>query len=432
MNLLPRLVEQSTQRFIRAARRLEPFYRDGFDRWLKPPVEDFTQALLRRRLKDEGLSIAEEKKQPAEKHITQTIIDTMNRFLIKEYRDTGSVAERAGNTKTYGLVKATFTVNPDLAEHLQVGLFKPGKRYPAYIRFGGPGPRVVPDAEDNGILSIGIKLMGVPGKKLLDDEQFTVDFSGISSPSFTTPSVQENVKLQKQIGLGTPAWYFLNPFDSHLLDMIMQGLYARIHDNPLALSYYSCVPYLYGKESGQERAIKFAVFPSLKDTTPPDIHDPDFLRHAMAKTLSRQSVNFDFAIQFQKDPVKMPIEDASIVWSEKTSPFIRVAQIEIPQQDFSHPAQDAFARNITINPWHTLPVLRPLGNQNRARKYIYQATSRMRQKINAEKHIEPTGDEVFDMLETEAKAAIKSRQSGRSVKQTGPKNKQSKKTISIS
>ena len=157
MHLLPRLVEQSTQSFIRVARRLEPFYRDSFDRWLKPPVEDLTQRVLRLRLKDQGLAIAEEQIQPGEKHLTQIIIDTMNRFLGKEYKDTGKVAERAGNTKTYGLVKASFTVNPDLPKSLQTGLFKPGKRYPAYIRFGGPGPRVVPDAEDNGILSIGIK-----------------------------------------------------------------------------------------------------------------------------------------------------------------------------------------------------------------------------------------------------------------------------------
>jgi hypothetical protein len=396
MNLIPRLVEQSTALIIGTARRLEPLYRDAFDRWLKDPVEEITQSLLRLRLKDEGLAIAQESVKPGEAKLTQTIIDTMNRFLTREYRETKSVAERAGNTKTYGLVKASFTVNPDLPKSLQVGLFKPGKRYPAYIRFGGPGPRVVPDVKDNGILSIGIKLMGVPGKKLLDDEQFTVDFSGISSPTFTTPTVQENVKLQQQLGRGTPAWYFLNPLDSHLLDMIMQGLYARIHANPLALSYYSCVPYLFGKENGQDRAIKFAVFPSLKKVTPPDIHDDNFLRNAMIETLNKQSVSFDFAIQFQKDPVKMPIEDASIIWPEKDSPFITVASIEIPKQTFTHASQDAFARNLTFNPWHTLAELRPLGNQNRARKSIYLATSRMRQSINAEQHIEPTGDEIFE------------------------------------
>jgi hypothetical protein len=403
MNPLPQLVERSTQSFIHAARRLEPFYRDHFDRWLKPPLENVAQALLRLRLKDQGLSIAEETIYKDEEQLTQTIIDTMNRFLIKEYRNTGKVAERAGNTKTYGLVKAVFKIRPDLPEDLHVGLFQAGKHYPAYIRFGGPGPRVVADAEDNGILSIGIKVMGVPGKKLLDDERFTVDFSGISSPSFTTPTVQENVKLQQQIGRGTPAWYFLNPLDSHLLDMVMQGLYARIHANPLALRYYSCVPYLYGSDpshSGHKpesyRAIKFVLLPSLNKTTPPDIQDYNFLRHAMIDTLSRQAVSFDFAIQFQTDPINMPIEDASIIWSEKQSPLISIATIEIPQQDFTHPEQDAFARNLTFNPWHTLPELRPLGNQNRARKYIYLATSRMRQKINSEHHLEPTGDECFE------------------------------------
>ncbi len=398
MQRIPRLVEQTTGLFISTARRLEPLYRDQFDRWLKPPIEKLTQALIRHRLPDQGLALAEEKIDPNEQAQTEHIIQTMNHFLEREYQATGRIAERAGNTKTYGLVKASFTVNPDLPETLQVGLFKPGERYPAYIRFGGPGPRVVPDVKDNGILSIGIKLMGVPGEKLLDDEQFTVDFSGISSPSFTTPNVQENVKLQQEIGKGTPAWYFLNPKDSHLPDMIMQGLYARIHSNPLALAYYSCVPYLYGTEQGQKRAIKFAVFPSLHTTKFPDIKNPDFLRQAMIDTLESHSVNFDFAIQFQKDPQDMPIENASVVWSEKKSPFIRVARINIPPQTFNYPEQDDFARKLTFNPWHTLPELRPLGNQNRARKYIYQATSRKRQQINQEQHIEPTGHEVFGPL----------------------------------
>jgi len=395
MNLIPKLADTGARFFINLARQLEPLYRDQFDQKLRAPIEAITQSLIRLRLKDEGLKIAEEKNQPNEKQITKNITKVMSHFLEKEYRETGKVAERAGNTKTYGLVKATFTVNPDLPNFLQTSLFKAGQQYPAYIRFGGPGPRVVPDTKDNGILSIGIKLMGVPGKKLLDDEKYTVDFSGISSPSFTTPNVQENIKLQEQIGKGTPAWYFLNPFDSHYLDMIMQGLYARLHANPLELTYYSCVPYLYGKQNNQERAIKFAIIPRVKNHSSIDTLNDNYLRGAMINTLSHQSVMFDFAIQFQKDPILMPIEDASVVWTEKQSPFIKVASIEIPKQVFTYSAQDAFARNLTINPWHTLATHRPLGNQNRARKTIYQITSRVRQSINAEKHIEPRGDEVF-------------------------------------
>ncbi|WP_207308726.1 hypothetical protein [Marinobacter caseinilyticus] len=395
MSLIPRMVEAGATFFIGIARRLDPLYRDAFDQRFRQPIERMTQRLIRRRLKDEGLAIGEELVKPGEARITQDITETMNRFLVKEYRQTGKTAERAGNTKTYGLVRATLTVKPNLPKRLQVGLFKPGRSYPAYVRFGGPGPRVVPDIQDNGILSIGIKLMGVPGRKLLDDEQHTVDFSGISSPSFTTPNVQENVKLQHQIARGTPSWYFLNPLDSHYLDMIMQGLYARTHANPLELAYYSCVPYRYGRENGHERAIKYALIPRLSKRSEVGPLTDNYLREAMIATLAKTAVTFDFAIQFQKDPVAMPIEDASVVWPESLSPFITIATLDIPKQRFDYPAQDAFARNLTINPWHTLPVHRPLGNQNRARKTVYLSTSRMRQAINDEPHLEPTGDEQF-------------------------------------
>lgn len=408
MSLIPKLVDKAAKRFIQLSRLFEPVYRDQFDQWLRPSIQTLVQSMIRYQLKNEGLQIAEEKEQPNEAQIIQDITTVMSRFLELEYRNTGQTAERAGNTKTYGLVKAVFTVNPNLAEHLQTSLFKAGKQYPAYIRFSGPGPRVVPDTKDNGILSIGIKLMGVPGKKLMDDEQSTVDFSGISSPSFTTPNIQENIKLQEQIARGSPAWYFLNPFDSHYLDMVMQGLYARLHANPLALQYYSCVPYLYGKHSGQKRAIKFTIIPQLSSTSKTKKLNSkltdNYLREAMINTLSEHSVKFDFAIQFQTDPTLMPIENASVVWPETLSPFIKVASIEIPKQVFANEKHDKLARNLTINPWHTVPDHKPLGNQNRARKSIYHTTSRVRQAINNEKHIEPRGDGFLN-IERESHAA---------------------------
>ena len=380
---------------INTARRFEPYYRDRFEKHFRPRIEKATQFAIRSRLKKHTLDIAEELIESEEIHNTVKITETMKQFLVKEYKNTGQTAERAGNTKTYGMVKAKFTVRDDLPKNLQIGVFKAGRSYPAYIRFGGPGPRVVPDAKDNGILSIGMKLIGVQGKKLLHDEKHTVDFSGISAPSFTTPTVQENVKLQEQIGLGTPSWYFLNPLDSHFLDMVMQGLYARIHSNPLELAYYSCVPYLFGRHKSQDRAIKFAFIPRIDKPSNVGNLTNNYLRENMIKTLARESVTFDFAIQFQKDPATMPIENASVVWSTQKSPFINVATIEIPKQKFDYPAQDTFARNLTINPWHTLSVLRPLGNQNRARKNIYLYTSKMRQAINKEAHVEPTGNEDF-------------------------------------
>ena len=91
----------------------------------------------------------------------------------------------------------------------------------------------------------------------------------------------------------------------------------------------------------------------------------------------------------------MPIEDASVVWPEKLSPFVTVARLRLPAQEFDSVEQLAFADNLSFNPWHSLAAHRPLGNQNRARKALYRELSRLRQAMNGVPHVEPTGDEVF-------------------------------------
>ena len=386
---IPKLANKAALIAKGIVRRLDPYYRDHFDKHILPPVQAITQTLIQCTLEDEGLRLGEEKIQSDETKVTQSIADTMNQFLIKHYRNTGKVAERAGNTKTYGLVKAKFNVNQNLPDALKVGLFKNQKEFPAYVRFAGPGPLVTDDIDNNGILSIGVKLMKVPGLKLLEDEKHTVDFLGISSPTFTTPDIYENLKLQQAIADEIPAWYFINPFDPHIFDGIMQGLYARTHANPLELTYYSCVPYRWGKN----KAVKFTFRPQQEYKSKVGKISSNYLREAMVSTLNQKEMVFDMLVQFQTDPVFMPLENASVVWSEKRSPLYPVATLTIPKQSFNSEAQLNFARNLTYNPWHTLSDHQPLGNQNRARYLIYQATSKMRQSINNDKHLEPTGDE---------------------------------------
>ena len=371
--------------FVWFLRRINPKTRDKFDRLFQKRIAAVAQKLINFKRKNEHLALAEEKLLPNEEEITRQIIKEMNFMLKKRYNT--RIAYRAGNTKTYGLVTAEFEVLPELSDDLRVGVFKEARIYPAWLRFGGPGPENPPDPKDNGILSISIKLMGVAGEKLIDDEKMTQDFLGISSPTFTTPNIIENLKLQKQVTKGTPIFYFINPFDSHFLDGIMQGIYAKNHSSPLDLQYYSCVPYLFGAG----RAIHYSFKPQSNDKTPvPKDPGDQYLREAMVNTLDQKDVYFDFMIQFQTDPHQMPIENAAVVWPEAESPFIKVATIRIPAQEFATRARDDFARNLSFNPWHSLPEHRPLGNQNRARKYIYLETSKYRQQLSKEVHIEPT------------------------------------------
>jgi hypothetical protein len=364
--------------------RIDPLFRDSFNRLFQRPLVGLTQFFLRILRGNPETQLCQEFRTADEEDITRAITECMSRFTERQYK--GRIAERAGNTKTYGVVHAEFTVNTDVPSHLRKGVFAEQRAWPAWIRFAGPGPYWPPDVADAGILSIGIKLMGVPGEKLMPDEIGTQDFLGISCPTFTTPNIHENLKLQRAIYARTPVFYFLNPFDSHYLDALMQGLYARMNTNPLEVQYWSCVPYLLD----EGRAMKYAVRPRPSSKTKIPWNPPaDWLRQALSDTLSARDWEFDFLVQIQTDVTRMPIEDASIVWPEGLSPFVPVARIHIPKQEFNTPERTLLDRELSFNPWHAIPEHRPLGNQNRARKIIYEELSRLRQRMNREPHVEP-------------------------------------------
>ena len=382
-----RFINDSLDAFIKFTRRFTRL-RDAFDGVFREPLFAASQVLVNLGRKDERLALAAEKLLPGEAEITGQITEQMCEFMSKHYRN--AVALRAGNTKTHGLVKAEFEILPDLPDELRKGIFQTPKTYKAWVRFAGPGPFSPADVDDNGILSISLKLFGVEGEKLLDDERLTHDFTGISAPTFTTPNVRENLKLQRRIYDGTPVLYFLNPFDSHLLDAVQQGLYAKLYGNPLEARYFSCVPYLFG----EGRAVQYSIRPRVGGRTKvPRRPSRNYLREAMVRTLCEREVLFDFMVQFQTDSHRMPIENASVRWPEKLSPYRTVATLRIPAQRFDSPEQLDFDRKLSFNPWHCVAEHRPLGNQNRARRHIYLETSKFRQRMNGDERIEPTGDE---------------------------------------
>jgi hypothetical protein len=112
----------------------------------------------------------------------------------------------------------------------------------------------------------------------------------------------------------------------------------------------------------------------------------------MAATLLKHEITYNFFIQFQTDPVKMPIENPTVVWD---SPLIKVATIRIPTQVFDTPEQNDFGDNLSFNSWHALPEHKPLGNFNRVRKRIYEEMYDFRHKHNKIKDVEPEADYNF-------------------------------------
>jgi hypothetical protein len=102
----------------------------------------------------------------------------------------------------------------------------------------------------------------------------------------------------------------------------------------------------------------------------------------------------EFMVQVQTDPHRMPIEDATVKWPERLSPYIPVARLRL-RPALRQRRKLAFADVLRYNPWHSLPEHRSLGNSNRARRKMYWELAKLLQAINHVMHVEPTGNETF-------------------------------------
>ena len=386
-------ISNTSLRLVQLQRRVDPWMRPPFDAVLRDPVARLTTALINWQRPNEGLKLAEEREQPDEEASLQSIIDTFQEQMRGLWKPGGF--ERGGNTKTHGIVRAEFIVHEGLPTRFRHGIFAQPKTYRAWVRFSGPGPYVTPDIEDVGFMSISIKLMGVPGPKLMDEERFTQDLFGVSTPTFVTPNTSANAQLQRESLKNAQMFYFFNLRRPHLLDFIMQGLWIKTQSSPFEAPYFSCVPYLLGE--GQ--AMQYSIWPTSNKITPiprlPLRPPDDYLRQAMMATLNQGDVELDVRLQLQTDSHLMPIENAAVLWPERLSPRVSVATLRIPRQQFDSPAQLAFGRRLSYNPWHCIPEHRPLGNQSRARRRMYYELSKFRHDMNAAPHYEPTGDETF-------------------------------------
>lgn len=317
-----------------------------------------------------------------EPQIIQNLLDRLRAKIIAE--NAGGIMRRDAHTKMHGLVRAEFIVEPDLPQELRVGVFSKPATYKAWIRFSNQNLMQADIVRD--IRGMAIKLMGVPGRKILEGEEdaTTHDFVLISTNAFMAHDVREFDDLIKAL-MGNwldKAWYFATHWrlDWNLFKSMLRFA------NPLQIRYFTPPPALFGTA-----AVKYSAIPHV-DTpdTIPDNPSYTYLREAMVRTLDRGPVRFDFAVQFQTDADAMPIEDPGHAWSEKASPFRKIATIVIPQQTFDTEQRRELGEILSFNPWHCLPEHRPLGGINRARKVIYQAISKFRHEQNKTPRVEPT------------------------------------------
>ena len=195
----------------------------------------------------------------------------------------------------------------------------------------GPGPDLPEDIRDVGFSSMAVKLMGVPGPKLMPDEQHTQDLIAVCTPTFVTPNTRENAKLQ--------LWSFQRSADL-LLPQPARPAHARLPDagtverdpvQPARHPLLELRPYLLGEGqammySFRPRSDVITDIPGVPFGKVP----PNYLRDNLIATLARQDAEFDLLVQVQTDPHAMPVENArsagrsacrrSCRWPRSTSP----------------------------------------------------------------------------------------------------------------
>lgn len=340
------------------------------------------------------MELGQESPGPDEPQQIALIANLISDLQKKEFAPGVKPMRRDAHGKHHGVVRAELTVDRDLPPELAQGLFSEPKVYAAYVRFSNGEGRVHHDKKKDA-RGMAIKVLGVSGAKLLEDERDaqTQDFLMITHHTFFVRKLLDYVSFANALAGGNPLSHFFgwNPFAWRYRELGLVMKTMVVISNPLTKQYWTTVPFLFG----EGRAAKFSMRPhKLENKGAPSAASSNYLREAMVDTLQNEDVYFDFLVQLQTDAATMPIEDSTVEWSEAASPYRKVATLRIPKQRFDRPEQHTLAENLSFTPWHSIKAHRPLGPMNRCRKLVYTTISKLRHEHNGVRRMEPDGTEI--------------------------------------
>lgn len=110
----------------------------------------------------------------------------------------------------------------------------------------------------------------------------------------------------------------------------------------------------------------------LSGQTIPSGVSTTFHRDHLRDFYQSHSGEYTLRAQFASDLSKHPVEDASVEWDEKTSPWHDIATVRFPSQDtFSDARRIWWEDKTALSPWDGLVDHKPLGSINRLRKRVY-------------------------------------------------------------
>jgi hypothetical protein len=320
-------------------------------------------------------------------------------YCAAKQKDASAFAMRDQHAKPHGCLRAAFVVRDDLPSELAFGIFQPGARYDAIVRFSNANGARQRDRKPDG-RGMAIKLLRVRGQNIFSPEQgpdgiVEQDFLLTNFPVFFAANVADYTEFLEIVAMPRNTWreklkYAVKIFIFFLWRLREFGIFAlqavAYTRSPLHPTYHSMTAYLLG----DDQVVRYRVSPAQVPSPQRLWHlcDENFLRRALAAELrprdppAADKAVFNFLLQLRKDAKPDDVEDPSRAWRGREDRLIDVARIEIPVQDFDDPRQWHSGENLSFSPWHCLRAHRPLGALNRMRLAVYRASLEVRHQLN--------------------------------------------------
>lgn len=276
--------------------------------------------------------------------------------------------------KPHGIARGVFRVRPDLPNDLKVGIFA-GTEFPAWVRFSSD---TLPTNSDyKTTLGIGIKLFCTPGTKILGmPADSTFDFILQNSDVFFVDTAADMCAFTKAgVVDGDYAPYLVaHPETANILDEMAKPVVSV-----LTTAYWSGVPFAFG--AGQQ--VKYKLESTLEPVPLGDVPtDPGYLAADLERRLKVGTAAFRFCVQFRTNLETMPLDKATVRWSEFDSKPVHIADLLLPQQDITARGQQAYGENLSYNIWRVTNEHAPVGSISEARRAVYAVSADLRRNVN--------------------------------------------------
>lgn len=305
---------------------------------------------------------------------------------------------RSVHAKSHGLVKGELCIADNLPEPLAQGLFSRAATYPVVLRFSTSPGDLLSDRVSTP-RGLAIKVLNVTGELLPDrtDHLSSQDFLMVDGPAFLAPDPKSFLASLKLLALTTnKAEGFKQALSAALRgteraieamgseSATVKSLGGHPMHHLLGETYFTQVPMRYGKYMAKLSLVPVsAELLVLKQQPLEEPENPDAIRQSVVNFFSQHSARWELRVQLCTNLESMPIEDASVVWSEDESPYLTVATLDIePQLAWDNETSQALDDSLRFSPWNALEQHQPLGGVMRVRRESYQFSASFRQQVN--------------------------------------------------